>query len=63
MDLLINKWDCDIINDKVWEEVLENLGSGAYDILLVTPPCNTYSRAVFANRRGPEPFRNQDHPF
>ena len=31
-------------------------------MVIVTPPCNTFSRAVFANRRGPAPVRDWQWP-
>ena len=33
-----------------------------YDIVIATPPCHTFSRAVFANRDGPRPVRDALHP-
>eukprot|EP00973_Karenia_brevis_P066336 9219769-Karenia_brevis.AAC.1 len=63
MDLLIGKHDHDILDDEIWTKTLEEIALGRYDVQLVTPPCNTHSRAVFANTGGPAPLRSRQYPF
>ena len=39
---------------------LRNIGS--YHMVIITPPCSNYSRAVWANRFGPRPLRSARFP-
>ena len=34
-----------------------------FQVVIVTPPCNTHSRAVWANSDGPKPVRSRSHPL
>ena len=63
MDLLQRGKEDDILDGKVWQSILEKLAAGEYDILLVSPPCNTFSRAVWANNAGPKPLRSRLYPW
>eukprot|EP00972_Heterocapsa_arctica_P090361 13329281-Heterocapsa_arctica.AAC.1 len=38
------------------------ISAGFYDIIIVAPPCNTFTRAVFANNLGPRPVRDLAWP-
>ena len=38
------------------------LRSDDYDVLVVAPPCNTHSRALFSGRPGPRPVRDVNSP-
>ena len=33
------------------------------DVTIATPPCNTHSRVLYANERGPRPGRNRAYPY
>ncbi len=48
----------DLTNPKVQKRFLQAIDSGAYDAVILTPPCSTFSRAVWANERGPFPLRS-----
>ena len=48
----------DLTNPKVQRRHLQAIDSGAYDAVILTPPCSTFSRAVWANDRGPYPLRS-----
>ena len=41
---------------------LDDLRKGTYQILLTSPPCSTFTRAVWANFNGPRPIRSMIHP-
>ena len=45
------------------QELMEQVSAGRFSALLVSPPCNTWSRAVWANTLGPRPIRNSLHPL
>ena len=51
-----------LLDDGVSTVFLENISKGHYDLVLVAPPCNTFSRAVFANSLGPKPVRDMCWP-
>ena len=48
----------DLSQPAVQRRWLQYISSGAVDALLVTPPCSTFSRAAWANDRGPFPLRS-----
>ena len=55
----------DLLQQKLWDEIFKELRQGLYDVAVVTPPCNSFSRArcnsVLAP--GPVPVRNFNHPW
>ena len=52
----------DLSYSKQREKILEQIKSRCYDAILLSPPCSTFSRAPWANRRGPRPVRDFDNP-
>jgi hypothetical protein len=52
----------DVLDPAIWASILQDLRDGKYDFLIITPPCNTMSRAFCANDFGPKPLRNHSHP-
>ena len=40
-----------------------SLSNGKFDAAIITPPCNTHSRALFANKWGPRPYRSRRYPM
>eukprot|EP00435_Cladocopium_sp_Y103_P020454 s3417_g5.t1 len=62
VDLLLSD-DHDLSNDSKWNELLEKIKANEYDVILMSPPCSTWSRAVWANRLGPRPVRSREYPF
>ena len=55
----------DVQNSKFWESLMVELDSNVWDLLVVTPPCNTHSRATFSwkSSPGPRPVRNVSFPW
>ena len=41
---------------------MQRVRNQEFDLLFCSPPCNTWSRAAFANSNGPAPLRNSDFP-
>ena len=67
-------WDChevnilstsdhDLLDQDLQQELLEQVSAGRFSALMVSPPYNTWSRAVWANTLGPRPIRNSLHPL
>ena len=51
-----------VLEGKFWKS-LDKVTSKYYDIVIVTPPCNTFSRSLNANRLGPRPMRSKEWPW
>ena len=52
----------DLLSEERQRAHLSAIGNGQYDLVLVAPPCNTFSRAVFSNQPGPRPIRDRMWP-
>ena len=52
----------DLSYSKQRKKILEKIRSRCYDAVLLSPPCSTFSRAPWANKRGPRPVRNFANP-
>ena len=61
VDLLIHGEDDNILDDKVWQTILKDLERGEYDAQILSPPCNEFSRAKWANNQGPQPTRSRQY--
>ena len=49
---------CDLTRPQVQQRWLQAIDRGSADSLVITPPCSTFSRATWANDRGPFPLRS-----
>lgn len=55
--------DWDLADESLQRKLLQQLAEGFYDVVLITPPCSTWSRVRGANCRGPPMIRSRDHPW
>lgn len=70
VDLHMHEWDIsrdpthDILNSEVAEKIFQAVQDMKPDVVLCTPPCNTYSRARHNYERnpGPRPIRDATYP-
>lgn len=55
----------DLLQQQLWDEIFKELHQGLYDVVVVTPPCNSFSRARCNSflAPGPVPVRNVNHPW
>ena len=53
----------DMSDEAQWLKVRAQLEAGNFDTVIITPPCSTYSRAPWANKKGPKPVRSRAHPW
>lgn len=53
----------DITVADFWQSILARIRLGEWRVVLMTPPCNTHSRARNANRYGPPPVRSKLYPY
>lgn len=51
----------DLSRKDVRDKLQSRIRSGAFAAVVASPPCDTFSRATFANARGPPPLRTRDH--
>ena len=47
---------------KVRRSYLDRVAAKEFDVVLLSPPCATFSRATWANFKGPRPVRSYEHP-
>ena len=48
----------DLTKESVQKHLSNKIASGRYYAVLLNPPCSTFTRVVWANRRGPRPVRS-----
>ena len=48
----------DVTLSKVRDFLLSKISTGQYFAILLSPPCSTFSRAPWANKKGPRPVRS-----
>ena len=53
----------DVLDKQVWRGYVDKIRNGLFQALVMTPPCNTHSRARYANLRGPRPLRSKQWPW
>ena len=53
----------DLTVDSIVDKLVLSLEESKFDAAIITPPCNTHSRALFANKWGPRPYRSRNHPM
>lgn len=64
VDILRNP-DDDVTLDEVWDPIIASIKTRQWDAVILTPPCNTFSRSRhnWKNSPGPRPVRSRDYPF
>ena len=53
----------DVLDSAVWQGLMLQMQAHEFDMLVITPPCSTFSRARFANSAGPTPLRTKAWPW
>ena len=53
---------CDFTRQSIQKKWLQRIDQGEFHAVILTPPCSTYSRASWANDRGPHPLRSRRYP-
>ena len=52
----------DLTDHGTQQRLLNKIAAGRYFAVLISPPCSTFSRVTWANRKGPRPVRSFTHP-
>ena len=58
-----NSPDWDLTDKALQGRLLQDMARGHYHVVLITPPCSTWSRVRGANCRGPPMIRSQAYPW
>ncbi|CAJ1332305.1 unnamed protein product [Effrenium voratum] len=67
--VLLEEWDIlknpdhDLTDKDKRQGILEQIKEGKYAVIIVTPPCGTWSRVTWANHFGPKPARDEARPW
>ena len=62
VDLMRSQYH-DMSDDDLWQPLLERIRQGEFDVIIMSPPCSTWSRAVWSNKQGPQPVRSAEFPY
>ena len=62
-DILRGGEDEDLLNPELQQALLDKILQGNYDLLILAPPCTSWSRALFNGRPGPRPVRDRVNPM
>ena len=63
VDIVLQGSSHDLSDADVWRPWLSSIERGEWDFVLITPPCNSFSRLPWANRKGPRPCRSFEWPY
>ena len=57
--------DDDLNSEDLWQQLLGEVQSGLWDVIVLSPPCNTFSRArcQWQKHPGPRPVRSSCYPW
>lgn len=61
VDILQGGKDHDLTRAAVQDKLLQRIAAHHYDLLLSSPPCDTFSRVKYANSWGPKPTRSMKY--
>eukprot|EP00435_Cladocopium_sp_Y103_P068191 s408_g31.t1 len=55
----------DLLQQQLWDDIWKEIQENLWDVVVLTPPCNSFSRARCnqKNNPGPVPVRNINHPW
>ena len=61
IDIKRKPW-IDLSQSRERDKLLEQIKQGKFDAIIMSSPCSTFSRACWANHRGPRPVRSYNSP-
>ena len=53
----------DVLDTDIWNSIIQRIKAREFIVVITTPPCNTHSRARYANANGPRPLRSKQWPW
>ena len=63
IDILRDPLSHDLLDERLQQKSVADVSKGVYDVVLVAPPCNTFSRALWKDDRGPRRLRDRHSPW
>ena len=63
IDLYVGGKEHDLMDKRTQDLYLAKIAAGDYDLILLSPPCGSWSRANYKGPPGPEPCRSRAHPW
>ena len=59
---LLRSPDHDVLQADFWAATMQKIDNKCYQAVVMTPPCNTHSRARHSKSPGPKPLRSKRYP-
>ena len=63
VDILLGGKAHDLMDKDAQNDWIQQVEAGNINMSLLGPPCGSWSRANWANNKGPKPCRNRRHPW
>ena len=63
LDILIGGSAHNLLDAERQNQLIARIEEGYFDLLLLSPPCGSWSRANWRGGRGPKPCRCREHPW
>jgi hypothetical protein len=63
VDIVRDKVLDDLLLEDVRQSLLDDIAAGRFDLVIASPPCSSFSRAVYADKEGPKPVRSFQYPL
>jgi hypothetical protein len=63
IDILVGGAAHDLFDEQRQDDFLQRVEAGEFHMSILSPPCGSWSRANWANKAGPQPCRNRQHPW
>ena len=62
-DILVGGSDHDLLDKASQDKWMARIESGDFDVVILSPPCGSWSRANYSDKPGPQPVRSREHPW
>ena len=62
VDILRGGKNHDLTRQTVQKTLLQQIANGSFNLMLLSPPCDSFTRVKFANDWGPRPVRSMEWP-
>ena len=63
VDIVRNPDTGDLLDADRQQFYIDRVREGFYDVAILSPPCNSWTRLLFANEWGPSVVRDRDFPW
>ena len=63
VDIHVGGSDHDLFDGDAQEQWITRIAAGDFHFVVLSPPCNSWSRCQYANTQKPRPVRSREHPW